>query len=340
MPATPRGLQPKRSRFALLYAVLRGGLAGFIAAWAVELVWIFIGPNVHVVVPGAVYRSAQLGPAELERVVHQYHIRTVVNLCGCCDDGHPESWYLEQSRTTCRLGICQEDVGFSACRLPSTNAMRQLVEALDRCDYPILIHCHRGIDRTGMASTVALLLHTDESLAEAREQMGLRYCHMPCGKYGNIDRFFDLYRDWLKGKPHSPQLFREWVEEEYCPGECRAAVELLDKEPLHTAPGQPLGFRVRCTNTSVKPWVMQPGANAGVHLGWMLFNESDEDIHEGRSGMFDAVVLPGSAVELTVALPPLPPGRYHVQLDMVDEQHAWFYQTGATEPLNLPLEVR
>ena len=44
--------------------------------------------------------------------------------------------------------------------------------------------------------------------------------------------------------------------------------------------------------------------------------------------MFDAVVPPGEAVDLTAALPPLPPGRYHVQLDMIDEQHAWFYQTG------------
>ena len=337
MPATPSGSPRPRSRFSLLYAVLQGGLAGLVAAGAVELVYIFIGPNVHVVAPGAVYRSAQLGPAELESVVRQYHIRTVVNLCGCSD---PEPWYLAESRTTCRLGICQEDVSFSACRLPSVHAVRQLVEALDRCDYPILIHCHRGIDRTGMASTVALLLHTDDGVAEAREQLGLRYCHMSCGKYGNIDRFFDLYQEWLQGRPHSPDLFRQWVNRDYCPGECRAAVERLDSGPLHAAPGQPLGFRVRCTNTSIKPWVMQPGANAGVHLGWVLFTEDDHYVREGRSGMFDAVVQPGEAVELTAALPPLPAGRYSVQLDMIDEQHAWFYQEGATEPLTVPLEVR
>ncbi len=336
MPATPREPIRPASRFSLLYAVFRGALAGFIAAWAVELVWIFLGPNVHVVAPGAVYRSAQLGPAELERVVRRYHVRTVVNLCGCSD---PEPWYLAESRTTCRLGICQEDVGFSACRLPSVQAVRQLVEALDRCDYPILIHCHRGIDRTGMASTVALLLHTDAGLAEAREQLGLRYFHMSCGKYGNIDRFFDLYREWLNGRAHSSQLFRQWVDYDYCPGECRAAVELLDPGPLHAAPGQPFGFRVRCINTSIKPWVMQPGANAGVHLGWVLFTENDVYVREGRSGMFDAVVPPGQAVEVTAALPPLPPGRYHVQLDMIDEP-TWFYQMGATEPLTLPLEVK
>ena len=337
MPATPSGPKRRGSRFSPLYAVLQGGLAGFVAAWAVELVYIFLGPNVHVVAPGAVYRSAQLGPAELESVVHRCRIRTVVNLCGCSD---PEPWYVAESRTTCRLGICQEDVGFSACRLPSVQAVRQLVETLDRCDYPILIHCHRGIDRSGMASAIALLLHTDAGLAEAREQLGLRYGHMACGKYGNLDRFFDLYQEWLNGRPHSPDLFRRWVDHDYCPGECRAAVERLDAGPLTADAGRPYGFRVRCTNTSIKPWVMQPGANAGVHLGWVLFTDNDAYVREGRSGMFDSVVPPGQSVEATAALPPLAKGRYRVQLDMIDEQHAWFYQEGATEPLTLPLEVR
>jgi protein-tyrosine phosphatase family protein len=339
MPATPDDPTRPPSRFSLLYTVLRGGLAGFVVAWALELVYIFIGPNVHVVAPGAVYRSAQLGPAELKRVVERYHIRTVVNLCGCCD---PLPWYLEESADTCRLGICQEDVPFSACRLPPTYSVRQLVEVLDHCDYPILIHCHRGIDRTGMASTIALLLHTDASLPEARRELSLRYGHMACGRYGNIDRFFDLYQEWLKGRPHSPELFRQWADHEYCPGECRAAVALLEPRegPLHAAAGQPLGFRVRCTNTSVKPWVMRPGSNAGVHAGWVLFNENDECLREGRSGLFDAVVPPGGSVDLTLALPALAAGRYRVQVDMVDEQHAWFYQTGATEPLTLEVEVR
>src|SRR5205823_2731692 len=157
---------------------------------------------------------------------------------------------------------CQEDVPFSACRLPSVDSMRHLVEVLDRCDYPILLHCHRGIDRTGMASTVALLLHTDATLAEARAQMGLRHGHMALGRYGNLDRFFDLYQEWLdaSGQKHSPKLFREYVETGYCPGECRGDIELLGpQEPLRPTAEEPFGFRVRCTNTSVRPWVLQPG---------------------------------------------------------------------------------
>ena len=130
---------------------------------------------------------------------------------------------------------------------------------------------------------------------------------------------------------------------EYCPGECRARIEQLDPSagPVHGAADRPFGFRVRCVNTSIKAWVLQPGDNAGVHLGWFVINDDQNyEAGEGRSGLFDAVVPPQGHVDLTVALPALSPGRYHVDLDMVDEQHAWFYQLGATKPVTVEVEVR
>jgi Tyrosine phosphatase family len=341
MPATPNDPKPPASALSLLYAVLRGCLTGLIVAVAIEAAYIMLGANVHVVATGAVYRSARLDPVDLERVVRQYNIRTVVNLCGCSD---PLPWYLGECRATCRLGVCQEDLAFSAGRLPPVHTLRHLVEILDHCDYPILIHCHLGIDRTGMASTIALLLHTDMGLSEAREQLSLRYGHLSCGGTGNIDRFFNLYQRWLdrEGKAHSPDQFRRWVGKEYCPAECRGSIERLELRdgPLQASPGQPLGFRIRCTNTSINPWVLQAGSNAGVHSGWLLLDENERYVSEGRSGMFDAVVQPGESIDLTVALPALAPGRYQVQLDMIDEQLGWFYQMGATQPLTLPLEVQ
>ena len=149
MPATLSAPTCPGRRFSLLYAVLRGCVIGFVAAWTVEILYMFVGTNVHVVAAGAVYRCARLDPVDLKSVVHEYKIRTLFNLCGCSD---PEPWYKQESLTTCQLDICQEDLTFSAGRLPSIYTLHRLVEALDRCDYPILIHCHRGIDRTGMAS--------------------------------------------------------------------------------------------------------------------------------------------------------------------------------------------
>jgi hypothetical protein len=222
-------------------------------------------------------------------------------------------------------------------------AVHQLVEILDRSEYPILFHCHKGADRSGMASAIALLLCTDTPLAEARSQLSPVYGHLPLGRTGNIDRFFDLYAEWLqaRGEAHSRAAFRRWVEHDYCPGECRCALEVLEPagRPARVPRGQPFGVRVRCTNTSVKPWRFRPGTNAGIHASFVLTDPQDQCAGIGRAGLFHATVPPGASIDLTLSLPPLRrPGRYRLRVDMVDEQHAYFLQEGS-EPLVCELEV-
>jgi hypothetical protein len=302
--------------------------------------YVLLGPNFHTVIPGQVYRSAQLSASALDRFIRSKHIRTVVNLRGCCD---PEPWYLDEGRVTMRGDVSMEDLGFSASRLPSTVTIRQLVEVIDHSDYPILFHCHKGADRTGMASAMALLLRTDTPLAEAREQLGWRFGHLSLGRTASIDRFFDLYQEWLSEhqQSHAPDVFRNWIEHGYCPAECRCRLEILDRteQPLHFSPCQPTALHVRCHNTSIKRWHLRPGSNAGVHLYYVLSNDRYQRVSEGKAGLFEASVLPGEFIDLTVALPGVAgPGCYELRLDMVDEQHAYFLQTGS-EPLIRRVEV-
>jgi hypothetical protein len=320
--------------------VFLGCLVGLVVSGSWEGYRVLIGHNFHAVIPGAVYRCAQPSGDFLARIVRTHGIRTVINLRGCCD---PLPWYLEQSRTANRLNVSQEDLGFSAGRLPSSLMIRQLVEVIDRSDYPFLFHCHKGIDRTGMASTIVLLLQTDTPLAEARRQLGPRFGHVALGRTANIDRFFDLYEEWLarEGREHSRGTFRHWVEEEYCPGECRAALDLLEPvgHPGHVPRGQPFTVRVRCRNTSVKPWLFRPESNAGIHVSYVLHDQADRICAMDRAGLFHAEVRPGESIDLVLPFAALDrPGRYLLQVDMVDEQHAFFFQTGS-EPLLRELEV-
>jgi hypothetical protein len=329
-----------RPRLALKRVLFRGCLSGLLLAFGLHAGYILIGSNFHTVIPGDVYRSAQLSAAALERLIHSEHIRTVVNLRGCCE---PEPWYLDEGRITLRNNVSLEDLGFSAGRLPSVITLRQLIEVIDRSEHPILFHCHKGADRTGMASAIALLLRTDRSLEEAREQLGFRFGHLPLGRTANIDRFFDLYQEWLTehGQTHSTAIFRRWIEEGYCPGECRCRLEILDSigQPLRLQRYHPAAVRVRCHNTSIKPWRLRPGGNAGIHLNFVLSNDRDRRVAEGKAGLFHASVLPGEFIDLTVALPsPNMPGSYELRLDMVDEQHASFLQAGS-EPLIQRVEV-
>jgi hypothetical protein len=329
-PEPPR----RRWRRRLLVAAV----AVLLVAFGAEAGRVLFGDNTHTVLPGRVYRCAQPSPAQLEAAIQAHHIRTVVNLRGCCN---PFPWYLDECRTTHRLGVCQEDVCLSAGRLPPATEIRRLVEVLDRAEYPLLFHCRRGADRTGLASAIALLLKTDASVPAAAAQLGPRYGHFAIGRPASLDGFLQLYQEWLDGRhqTHSPALFRHWLLEGYCGGALSCAFERPAAGALELRAGVASAVEVRVRNTSVRAWRLSPQLVAGHHVGVHVWNDRDELVVNSKSGQYDAEVVPGAAVAVTVPLPALKAGRYRLLVDMVDERQCWFYQAGS-EPLEEELTVR
>jgi hypothetical protein len=312
-------------------------LIGALAVPGVEAYRVFFGANFHTLIPGRVYRSAQLSPTQLERRLRANDIHTVVNLRGNCD---PCPWYLEESRVTHRTNVCQEDICFSAGHLPSVSEVRRLVAVLDRTEYPILLHCRRGADRTGMTAAIVLLLQRQSTLGQARAQLALRYGHVALGRPANLDSFLDLYEEWLDNEAaaHSPALFRQWLLNDYCPAECRCEIRIL--VPPIIVQGKPFTVRARFRNTSIRPWHLSAGRNAGVHGSYLLWDPLGNVVVSDRSGLFDADVAPGESIDLTLAFPGLrSSGKYRLQVDMVGEQHCVFHQAGS-EPFEQDLYVQ
>ena len=65
----------------------------------------------------------------------------------------------------------------------------------------------------------------------------------------------------------------------------------------------------------------------------------DADRTELRAGFVDLELAPGAATELTLPLPPIAePGRYELEVDLVDEGVKWFQHFGS-QPLTLSIEV-
>ena len=118
----------------------------------------------------------------------------MVNLRGVCD---PMPWYLDECRVTNRLGVSQEE---SDCQPVDSRRKRStaLVDVLDERSIPIMFHCKQGADRTGMASAIYLLLHTDTPLTQASDNLGCAIGHIPLGKTSSLDRFFNLYLNGCK----------------------------------------------------------------------------------------------------------------------------------------------
>jgi protein tyrosine phosphatase (PTP) superfamily phosphohydrolase (DUF442 family) len=328
---------PGRRRFRRPLVLALAALPALLLGW---YFWGMYGAgNLHAVIPGQVYRGGQHSPAALEALIHRLGIRTVVNLRGCCD---PHPWYLEQARLVQRLGLSQEDVSFSAIHLPSTHELRQLVEVIDRAEYPIFFHCRHGADRTGLAAAVTLLLKGEVSYEEARGQLGLRYGHVFVGKTTVLDRFFDLYEDWLAEtyQEHAGEYFRQWVLHEYQGGWCNGRVEAMVPLEEEAKVGLPIGYRVTVRNLGKTTWQFKPTATAGMHLFFQVWDEEGRGAAVGRAGMKEATVGPGESIDLTLVIPPLArAGRYRLLVDMIEEYHCWFFQVGA-EPWEEELDVR
>lgn len=323
-------------RFKLTAAVVGSVFLGLVL---LEVCRVSVGQNFHEVLPGKVYRSAQMSGSELEQAILQHGIRTVVNLRGCCA-GMP--WYDEESRATQRLDICQEDIGLSAGRLPSASELRRLVEVLDHTEYPILLHCKRGADRTGMSAAIVQLLLTDLPLEQARRQLGPRYGHVAVGRTANLDSFLTLYDLWLKDNrlDHSRAIFRRWLLGEYRGGRCSARLEWCSPGLTELPRGRPAAFKVKATNTGTQPWHFRPSPVAGIHLGMHVWDEQDMLVAYEKFGFFEATVPPGESIVLTVVVPALKKaGRYHITVDLTEEGHCWFFQAGS-EPLEGELRVR
>ena len=280
--------------------------------------WVF--NNRHTVELGKVYRCSQPSESDLRELIETRHIRTVVNLRGI---DISNAWYQTEARVNHQLGVSQEDIVLSANRLPPPSEIAQLIEVFDRTDYPILIHCKAGADRTGLASVIYQLLYTDATFDEAMGELGPWHGHIRFGSTRAMDQFLAMYETWLQGETHSPDRFRDWALHHYQPGVARSDILFLDKVPNPIDPDKPFGIRVQVTNHSALPWPMTPGDYSGVHLAVLVANSQMEAVYRGKAGLLRQTVEPGESIILKVAVPPLKvPGKYALVLQMTDAQGA------------------
>lgn len=147
--------------------------------------------NFHAITPGEAYRSAQLDRDELAHYARVYGIRSIINLRGA----RPEAaWYREEMATARALGIRHFDYGgIGATRPPSARDLARLLTLFLEAPRPVLLHCQAGADRSGLAAAVWKTAVDGAPAARARQQLSLRYGHMPVGPTRVLDVFFDTW---------------------------------------------------------------------------------------------------------------------------------------------------
>ena len=168
--------------------------------------------NFHVVVEERIYRSAQLSGHKLRKIIKKNRIRTIINLKGLKTNIN----YKIESEIANKNNVKLSNIKFSAHELPSYLKLNTLIYTLINAEKPILIHRHRGADRSGMAGALALAIEKDPPLSVLKKQFSLRY---------GVIRFntsigpllFSQYEKWLNitGNLHRSDNLLFWVKIEY-----------------------------------------------------------------------------------------------------------------------------
>lgn len=131
--------------------------------------------NFHEVVAGEVYRSNQVTPEELAAYTQAVGLRSVLNLRGAAPG---VNWYDDEIAASARLGLVHADFAMDGTVELSDADAARLIALMREMPKPLLVHCRRGADRTGLAMALYLGAVEGEAKAEAGRQLSLRYGHV------------------------------------------------------------------------------------------------------------------------------------------------------------------
>jgi len=167
------------------------GLIGFLGILGAAYCW-YMGEqgNFHPITPGEAYRSAQMDPDELRYYIDKFKIRSVINLRG---KNPGASWYRKEIATCRKLGTRHYDLGLSADNPPKPQAVRELLRIFRKAQRPVLIHCQGGADRSGLAAALWKMVIDGSPKALAREQLSIRFGHLPFGPTHVLDVYLDKW---------------------------------------------------------------------------------------------------------------------------------------------------
>lgn len=184
----------------------------------------YIDTNFFVVDEGNFYRSGQLSKKEFEKVIDEYKIKTIVNL----RDMSPEkTWFKDEVEIAKAHGITHISVGMSARRIPHRYEVKALLEAYDKLEKPILIHCRNGSDRSGIADALYRMEVLGQNSSEVKSALSPKYLHFPFLR-PQPSYFLELYKN------------RRHFEEEYFP--CRKNFAYFSKKKYCSGKGEPLSI--------------------------------------------------------------------------------------------------
>jgi hypothetical protein len=132
--------------------------------------------NFGVVEPGLAYRSGQMRPGEIDAIVQEEGIRSILSLV----PAEPEdSWYRGEIDVSAARHVSRYEIPLPARRELTSTELCRLVILLQNAPKPMLIHSKYGADRAGLAAAIFAYTVAARSADEASAQLSMRYGHFP-----------------------------------------------------------------------------------------------------------------------------------------------------------------
>ncbi len=129
--------------------------------------------NFHVVQEGVLYRSGQLPLHRLQRMVHQYGIRTVISLREGqqAADELEEQWVKARALKFVRIPYRAWSPDATG-KVPAEQSIKTLRDIMDDpANHPVLVHCFAGIHRTGTMCAIYRMDYQGWTNVEAMKEM-------------------------------------------------------------------------------------------------------------------------------------------------------------------------
>lgn len=199
-----KGVRPKRWGwlipaalvvFALGYQM--GGESTYFTSYAANALFRY---NFHEVVPGRLYRSAQMPRAELTRTVREHGIKSVIDLRLTADA--PDETGLTETEAARRGGAGYRHIPFSSARIDQRKSLLELLLAFDELPRPVLVHCSSGTHRAGVASAVWLLDQEGRPPEDAAGQLTMKY---------GFFRPERMLKEFVQGRPTLDRVIGEYA---------------------------------------------------------------------------------------------------------------------------------
>jgi len=158
---------------------------------------------------GEMYRENQPSPNRIAELA-ELGTKTIINLRG----PSPKGFYLLEKEACEAHGITLINYRMYSRDVHTVEAIKGARDLFESIDYPAVMHCKSGADRTGIMGVLYKHFKLDEPIDTAIEQLAFKYLHVRQGKTGMLDFFF---KDYLKYAQEHDISFIDWVETVYDP---------------------------------------------------------------------------------------------------------------------------